>query len=412
MSQSFNELVKNFNMIRPYARDFYLNGFKSREAFRQKSLRSYDNERRRIESYLHPYIQTEQTDKGKNLRLVFDPADLDTNPLFKLWQTKSFTKNDIFLHFVLLDALSIHAKLSLKGLTALIHDDYLSQFEEEQTPVFSEITIRNKLKESVQLGIIQEQKIDGILYYQLVAPIHFTEEWIPVLQFFKETLPGGVLGQFLLDKLAADPQPIFSFKHQFISRILDEQVSLTILQAIRQHRYLYVTQDRGKESKVVPAALYSSTENGREYLIGFRQKNQLFSIRIDHIKKIETGEIVKEYQVFQQFFLEKQSFSWNGHFFQRPAKKLRVLLQIDQKTEDFLVQRLHREQRMGVTQRMDEHTVSFEIELIDLFAINPFLRTFTGRIIAIETDDLRWKKRFIEDMKEMIDLYLPEEGSQ
>jgi hypothetical protein len=49
----YSELVKNYNKIREYLRDFYIYGFRSRDSFVQKSSgRSYDNERRRIESYL------------------------------------------------------------------------------------------------------------------------------------------------------------------------------------------------------------------------------------------------------------------------------------------------------------------------------------------------------------------------
>ncbi len=49
---AFNELIKSFDNIRQMMRDFYVFGFKSRADFADKSARSYDNERRRIESWL------------------------------------------------------------------------------------------------------------------------------------------------------------------------------------------------------------------------------------------------------------------------------------------------------------------------------------------------------------------------
>lgn len=33
---AYNELIKNFNKVRDYMRDFYIYGFKSREAIREK----------------------------------------------------------------------------------------------------------------------------------------------------------------------------------------------------------------------------------------------------------------------------------------------------------------------------------------------------------------------------------------
>ena len=48
---AYSELIKNFSKIRDYMKELYIYGFKTREEFDEKSARSYDNERRRIESY-------------------------------------------------------------------------------------------------------------------------------------------------------------------------------------------------------------------------------------------------------------------------------------------------------------------------------------------------------------------------
>ena len=45
---AYSELIKNFDRIRDYMRQFYVYGFKSRNEYDKKSARSYDNERRRI----------------------------------------------------------------------------------------------------------------------------------------------------------------------------------------------------------------------------------------------------------------------------------------------------------------------------------------------------------------------------
>ena len=41
----FQELIKNFDKIRDYMRQFYVYGFKVRSDFDAKSARTYDNER-------------------------------------------------------------------------------------------------------------------------------------------------------------------------------------------------------------------------------------------------------------------------------------------------------------------------------------------------------------------------------
>ena len=49
---AYSELIKSFERIRNYMREFYVYGFKSLEEYSIKSARSYDNERRRIESWI------------------------------------------------------------------------------------------------------------------------------------------------------------------------------------------------------------------------------------------------------------------------------------------------------------------------------------------------------------------------
>ena len=125
---AYNELVKNFKRIRDYMREFYVYGFKSRDEFTQKSARSYDDERRRLESWLGDYMQFRQTPEGKNVFLAIDSRVTKHNPLFKAWKAKSFTEGDITLHFIILDILSEPSiRMTIGGITELI-DQYLSQF--------------------------------------------------------------------------------------------------------------------------------------------------------------------------------------------------------------------------------------------------------------------------------------------
>lgn len=58
---AYSELVKNFEKVRAYMREFYVYGFKNRSEYNAKSARSYDDERRRIDSWLcslTPYIKS------------------------------------------------------------------------------------------------------------------------------------------------------------------------------------------------------------------------------------------------------------------------------------------------------------------------------------------------------------------
>lgn len=64
---AYSELIKSFEIIRDYMREFYIYGFKSREEYTKKSARSYDDKRRRIESWLGGYMSFRHTAEGENV---------------------------------------------------------------------------------------------------------------------------------------------------------------------------------------------------------------------------------------------------------------------------------------------------------------------------------------------------------
>ena len=86
----FQELIGSFPKTREYVRDFFVYGFKTRNDFKEKSPRTYDNERRRLECWLSPYVRKDYAAGGSNISLAIDSNLLDTNPLFRVPTTTSF----------------------------------------------------------------------------------------------------------------------------------------------------------------------------------------------------------------------------------------------------------------------------------------------------------------------------------
>lgn len=78
---AYSELIKNFEKVRAYMREFYVYGFKSRTEYDAKSARSYDDERRRLESWLGDY-------RGLRRALGFNgkaSAPMTRRPWWILW---------------------------------------------------------------------------------------------------------------------------------------------------------------------------------------------------------------------------------------------------------------------------------------------------------------------------------------
>ena len=97
---SYSELIKNFVKIRSYMREFYVYGFKSRDEYNEKSARSYDDERRRTESWLGDHMSFVRLPEGKNVFISIDSRVSRHNPFYKALKAKSFT--DGILPFTLL----------------------------------------------------------------------------------------------------------------------------------------------------------------------------------------------------------------------------------------------------------------------------------------------------------------------
>ena len=156
----FQELIKNFDRIRDYMRQFYVYGFKVRNDFSEKSARTYDNERRRIESWLSRYTKSDYTSKGKHVYINVDSKTIPQNPLYAAWKSKSFTDNDIMLHFFILDQLCGRSE----GMSAGELGDRMA---ESYGVVFDSQTVRLKLKEYEELGILGAVKKGKSLAYFL-----------------------------------------------------------------------------------------------------------------------------------------------------------------------------------------------------------------------------------------------------
>ena len=230
-SVAYNELVKNFEKVRAYMREFYVYGFKSRTEYDAKSARSYDDERRRIESWLGDYMRFTQTPEGKNVFLSIDSRVSQHNPLYKAWKAKSFTDGDITLHFILLDILySPDVKKTLAELVEEI-DEYLCNFEEPMT--FDESTIRKKLKEYAEEGIVQIEKEGRKVFYRR-SPDTDISDLTDAIDFFSEVAPCGVVGSFLQDKQAAHNN-IFLFKHHYITQAIDSDILALLFDAIHKN---------------------------------------------------------------------------------------------------------------------------------------------------------------------------------
>lgn len=400
---AYSELIKNFSKIRSYMRDFYVYGFKSREEFTQKSSRSYDDERRRVASWLDEYMQFHQDKEGKQVFLSIDSRQIVHNPFYQAWKAKSFTPGDITLHFYLMVILSQQSSLSLSEIMDEL-DEILKHFPNSR--LFDESTVRKKLKEYVAEGLVIQQKQGRKMYYTL-APIDSLPQ-TEFLDFFAEVAPCGVIGSTILDKLPSHQSP-FRFKHHYLTSALDSEILYQFLQAISQQREVEIQRvSREHTEAIVPLKILVSVQNGRQYLMAYSKKYEhLISLRLDLVESAVLKRECPQFEEYLAFFQQAKKKIWGvsfGKLRQTTTETVTFTIHFE-KYEAHIYQRLLREKRLGTVELLDSCTARFSAEVYDSAELLPWIRTFICRITAISFSNPEVAQRFQQDLMQMYQLY-------
>ena len=317
----YSELIKNFEKIREYVRDFYIFGFHTRESFDAKSKRTYDNEKRRIESWLSDHVHTSLEGHKKKVSVQVDSGNIFHNPLYQCYRSKTFTDNDIRLHFILMDALEDNA-MSVSEIADYISANYGMIIDVQ--------IIRIKLKEYVKEGLVSEVKSGrNILYTKTNC---YADDIVSqykglgdMIKFFSEENPFGVVGSFIMDKLGAKNN-IFVRKHAYMVHTLDDEILIDIMGAMEQKKAVLLScvsrkNDKKHEITAVVLKIHCSVQTGRNYLIMyFTKQKRLMSVRVDSIVKVTPLDVVADYDTYYRYYEDNRRFLWGTSFGKaRPA---------------------------------------------------------------------------------------------
>ena len=417
---NYSELIKSFEKIRAYMREFYVYGFKSREEFQSKSARSYDDERRRIESWLGDHMNFVRTPEGKNVFISIDSRTIRHNPFYKAWKAKSFTDGDITFHFILFDIL--HTPTVRKTVTEILEEidaNYLSEFDEPM--MFDESTVRKKLKEYCSAGVVIMEKEGRKVYYRRAEETDVSD-LTDVLHYFSETAPCGVVGSYLLDKTENDTDA-FTFKHHYMTSAIDSGVLAALFTAMREKRAVTVTNlnrlaGQPRVNRIVPLRVFISVQSGRQHLIAYMPEyNHFQSYRVDYLSNIRLEDPTPRFDELRAELDGMQSKMWGvsvkrGLFNKEPLEHVEFTVEIED-GEEFIVNRLEREKRVGTVEKLDEKTYRFSADVFDASEMIPWIRTFICRIVKLNFSNRTIENRFKRDLEEMYRMYgIGEEGDQ
>ena len=409
---SYSELIKNFEKIRAYMREFYIYGFKSRDDYSKKSSRSYDDERRRIESWLGDHMSFVRTPEGKNVFISIDSRSIRHNPFYNAWKAKSFTDGDVTLHFIIFDILhNPSVKCTLAEIMQLIDEKYLSGFENPM--MFDESTVRKKLKEYTEAGIIVTEKVGRKVSYSRAEDTD-VKDLNEVLHYYSEIAPCGVIGSFILDKEESDTDA-FTFKHHYITGAIDSGVLASIFTAMREKRIISVSnlsrrKDTPRRNRIIPLRVFISVQSGRQHLLAYLPGyNNLQSYRIDYLSNIKLEEVTPRFDELRAQIDEMKDKMW-GVSTKRNKWGIERLEHIDftvkvADDEAHIIRRLEREKRVGKVEKIDDNTYRFTADVYDVSEMIPWIRTFICRIIDINFTSKTLENQFKSDLDTMYRMY-------
>lgn len=407
----FSELIKSFDKTRDYVRDFFIYGFKVRNEFNRKSSRTYDNEKRRVESWLGDFLRYDSTQRGKQIAISVDSGHIYENPLYKAYYSKSFTDNDIKLHFMLCDILSEDKGLNVRQITEILNEKY--------NEIFDEQTVRNKLKEYTNEGIfISEKQGKTDCFYLSPDTIEdFFEKYKGLdeaVKYFSESSEFGVIGNSLL-KAADIKNSTFLRKHNYIVHTLEDEILLCISEFIKNKRLIKITNfsknGYSSEKTGVPLKIYVSVQTGRRYLIMYTEQYQKFSsFRLDFIKSAcDMGNCAEFDELLEK--LNKDEKRCFGVSFGNKTDgndeygKIKIVLRADEKTEKYIIDRLEREKRCGKIEKTGDNLITYSAEIFDIQETMSWIKSFTGRIVSVEGTCTEVIQKFYDDISRMYSIY-------
>lgn len=409
---AYSELVKDFNHIRGSMREFYLYGFRTRAEFGVGSARSYDNERRRAESWLGDVMSFRQDATGRRFSLSMDSREVRLNPLLRTFTAKSFTKNDVTLHFYLLDLLPPGAEKTTNALLSacnLMAGSGLD-FEVDLS------TLTKKLREYEALGMLERVRKGRTIYWRRSEHKVPMERWALPLAWATEALPLGAVGSFLLTQYDIPMPEWMGFKHHHVHHTLDSEVLLQLLQALHRRLpvALFCTVPRDLpvwKGLLLPLQIYVNHWNGRMYLAAWDlAADRAVFQRLDRIQEVRYAPAAEEadWLAARERLEELKAHMWGVSLPPcLPPRPYRLEMTLRVGWRTYLLERLERERRCGRVEPAGEGCWRFTADLYDPREAMPWLRTFTGFIEELYCDAPGFMEKWNRDLYDTLNRYRP-----
>lgn len=394
---------KKLEKIRYYVRDFFINGYKDKNIYKEEGSISNSTFANRTKTI--GFILDDIFDSDDIYRLMFDQSSVSDNPFHNILKYKSFPESSMQRYFVIMSALNAN---KAHGITAYDIQSYLDGLDPDFEEKDQHSIIATDIKKLLSRGIVRKSKTR---YYinetQKLETLLVQASFQNMLEFYRETSQFSVIGSYIQDKLMCDGairtrQRIFKYKDRFITQTLDSIIKLELVEALKNQKLIKITDDQSNTFDCKPLKFFISCKTGREYLFYYdTENNNCKSIRLDKISqtaKSNKMSLVDTSNVSDKIY-------WSVPYINTElCEHIECTIVID-KTESYIYDIIMSEKRNAMIFDEGNGLVKFRVDTNDIKNTLFFLKSFTGRISEFECSNIEEKKRFINDINETLALY-------
>ena len=161
---------------------------------------------------------------------------------------------------------------------------------------------------------------------------------------------------------------------------------------------------------VIPFQIQISTQSGRRFVTVMNAKTRrLCNVRLDGILKVDIRDKVEQYDRLYEKYQHAVKKCWGVSYGEKDNPRMQqifVKLRIDEEKEPYILERIKREGRGGELQKIREHEYLYSNEVHDVNEVLGFVKSLTGRVIAVESTYEFVTGKFYHDMERMFKMYL------
>lgn len=256
--------------------------------------RSYDDLLRQIRFFVpEKNLQVTRHDRCSYFTFVGDFLHGTRNYFYSSFLLKTLLPEHCLQKIILLQVLEGAGALSALEIFSraerVLTDHKPDRME---TDLFQ--SFRRRLNELINSGVVRRFETGGkVLFEKIANPLGDLSAdevrlLLSALEFFRNVAPIGTTGYFLCDSLKSTyapnelPREIFQFRNNNFIRILDDDILLTIAQALFCRKKILVERENKLPMTLTPIAVETDFLCSRQYLVALRQK-ELMSLRIEKI---------------------------------------------------------------------------------------------------------------------------------